>query len=248
MSEKNTDGKICKEDYCKRHDVEINIYCEDCKEWVCVLCLIEAHTSHTIVQTIAGSANKKDLEASRLFALDCREKLNKAQNDLEASMINLDKNQRETNEKITSHFQDVRGEISKEEEKVKDSVARITALQKNRMKTEIVSIQHKQRLLEEMVPRYDNMSQKASREFSMKPPKMICFPKEARDKILQVDLAWDRPTFVPERDPKNTCSDFTFGRVSLDLQGNIPADFISDDGSLNFDDGLEEQLFTVAKS
>ena len=225
--------------YCRRHEIEISIFCQDCEVEICLMCYMEDHRSHKVINRDSGK--QAALEISKDSALNCMVKLKENKNSLEENVTELARNQKVMTEKIALHFKEVRHKTNDDETKLKESIAKHTEIQQSRIATEIKKIQQKQNELEDLISIYDSCLQERQGSESKSSSELPCLSSEIKEKMQCGDFAWAKPTFLPENNFIKTLSYNTFGRIFLELQGTV-----SDD-ELDFDEKLKEKLTSDTK-
>ena len=220
--------------HCRRHQIEFNLFCQDCEMEICLMCCMEDHRSHKV--TNGESGKKADLEIFKDSALNCMAKLKENKDRLEENTTELARNQKDVTGTITFHFKEVRQKIKNDETKLKEAITKHTEMQRSRIAREIEQIEQKQKQLEDLISIYDSCLQERQDVEGKSSSEIPCLSPEIKTKMQCAEFALAKPIFLPENNFIQTSSHNTFGRIFLELQGTL-----SDD-ELDFDEKLKEKL------
>ena len=209
---------------CQHHGVELNLFCEDCRVDVCLLCYTEDHATHVVTNKDTGQ--EAELEAVKRYAKSCVEKLQDASDKLEKTIVQLTENEKQMNEKIIAHFKEVRQKISDDEATLKEKLSKQTEMQQKRVRVELDKLKQKNKMLESIASS-DNACQDIPRKkptdngtaaTKMRPSSGSSNQIQSEAKcILEIAQSTrEKPIFVPNHDFLDSLSVNAFGKVSFE--------------------------------
>ena len=179
--------------HCRRHEIEFNLFCQDCKIEICLMCYMEDHRPHEV--TNGESGKKTHLEISKNSALNCMAKLKENKDNLEENITELARNQKDMTDKLTFHFKEVMQKIKNDETKLKEAITKHTEMQRSRITMEIEHIQQKQKELEDLIAIHDSCLQERQDVESKSSSGTPCLSPEIKTKMQCAEFAWAKPIF-----------------------------------------------------